>query len=335
MLGNKTPISYVTPGYKPDLDRLPPQGAGCNRGCVWLLMLVFLFIGGVFGVIAVTSQASSPKVELLPTILLTNTPSPEPTATMDYCWFLTPTVELLPTIHVTPDAIQLRATDDAYRAFQMTTATPTALPTQEPPRAWCNDRPTDEPTATWTPFEIPTDIPHISLEDLITATFTPPPTPTATNIPMLPTSTLFPTLIPRESVQQVQQPQQVIVKQTVVVVERVEIPVEKVKVVTATFTATFTPTYTVTSVVEVTEEPTLEPTATVTETSTATDIPTVTDIPTQTATETLTHTPTATHTATHTATWTQTPTATATATHTPTLIPTSTLFPTLEIDENA
>lgn len=322
MLGNKTPITYVTPGYKPDLDRLPPQGAGCNWGCVWLLIVMLLLVsGGIFGFIAMASPDKQ-ETPVLPTILLTNTPSPVPTATMDYCWFLTPTAEVLPTIEVTPDVAQLKATDDAFSALLTATATPTPQPTQEPPRVWCNQPPTIEPTATWTPFQFPTDIPHINLDDLATVMLTDVPTATATPIPMstdVPTSTLFPTVVPRSE----SQPQQVRIVETVIVIKEVVKEVEKPVKVEVIITATHTPTATSTLEVEVTEEPTIEPTATFTETSTATNIPTSTDIPTEVPAETSTHTPTVTATAT----------ATHTATFTP--IPTSTLFPTLEVDNDA
>jgi len=315
MLGNKTPITYVTPGYKPDLDRLPPQGAGCNRGCVWLLVIMMLGIWGVgaFFVFTLRNQPESPAIA-------SNSISepqslPTATATMDYCWFLTPTIEALPTIQVTLDTWQIKATDDS---FLTGTPTPTVQPTTEPPRPWCNDILTMEsqPTATWTPYGFPSEIPRLDFEP--TATITDTPQSMNTLIPTsVPRSTLFPTPIPRgaNTAQQPVQQAPVVVIQTVVVVETV---VEKVKVkdkvtviVTTTPTATLMPEVTEEPTIP-TDTPTIEPTLIPSVTLEATLMPTLTNTPTETATFT------------PTATYTHTPTVTNTAT----LIPTSTLFPT-------
>lgn len=322
---NRTPITVVPPGYKPDLDRLPPQGASC-RGCVWLLVLVLMVGGGAVGAILVLAPKS--HEDILPTIMVTNVPesqvvdpptvTPTPTVTMDYCWFLTPTLEQLPTVFVTPDVYQLRATDDAFK-----TGTPTATPypTQEPPRAWCNDAPSLEASPTFTPFPIPSGLPP--LEPVSPSTLTHTPRATATAMPrVVPTSTLFPTLLPRypSGIQTSGggstggQIQQVIVIQTVVVVDKQV----KVKVITATSqppTATVQP--------EITEDPTIEDTLTPTAPVISTLNPTSTF--TATSTETPTPTATATNTAVPTVTYTHTPTAMPTLTD----IPTSTLFPTL------
>lgn len=317
----KTPITVVPAGYKPDLDRLPPeQHGGCGRGC--MLMLVFILIVAGMGVggfyfLAPKAQDES-TVEI---IQVASTAQPTLTATMDYCWFLTPTIEAQPTIFVTLDAIQLAATDTSYL-----TGTPTATdyPTQEPPRAWCNETPVLSPSATFTPYGLPTRIPQ--LEDVITATASNTPLPTATDVPTsIPTSTLFPTLLPRNdtiagNTQSQPQPeiQKVIVIQTKIVTQN------KVKIITATPR----PTNTATVIAEVTEEPTIEATLIPTVTPSMTLNPTSTETPTATATNTATTTPTASPTLTATATSTETPTATNTATE----IPTSTLFPTLETD---
>ena len=259
---NKTKITVVPSGYQPDLDRLPPAKAGCG-GCLWVMLFVMLLVGvGASAYYVLSSPEETPPEPqsaitlntLVPTATATHT------ATMDYCWFLTPTIEAMPTV-------------------------------------------------TLTPYGLPTDIPHLEFEATATITNTPQPiTPTA-----VPSSTLFPTLIPQvNSLQQpAVQPQQapVVVVQTVVVKETV---VEKVKVkdkVTVIVTATPTASE---DIPEVTEEPTLV----------LTDVPEVTEEPTLVLTETATYTPTPTLTNTPTETATLTPTATAT------LIPTSTLFPT-------
>lgn len=302
---NKTPVTVVPPGYQPDLDRLPPEGAGCSKGCVWIVIVAMLLGGAGLGAIYFLASPETPEEPL--SNIATNTLVPQPTATqtatMDYCWFLTPTIEAIPTIEVTLDTWQIKATDDSFL-----TGTPTAtdLPTSEPPRAWCNEPPTMEATATLTPYGIPTDIPHFDIDT--TATITDAPQPVSTTFPTVaPTSTLFPTPIPRSNaVQQTGttgQSEPVIVIQTVVVVEKVKVKDKVTVIVTATPTATE-------DIPEVTEEPTI-----------STEIPTATDIPT--IEPTLTFTPTNTPTAT--ATYTNTPTVTHTATN----IPTSTLFPTL------
>lgn len=312
---NKTPVTVVPPGYQPDLDRLPPQGAGgCMRGCMMILVFIIILGGIVVGAIYALSANNQPEIEAV-TMVVTQASqqppfAPTATATMDYCWFLTPTIEAIPTIAVTLDQWQMKATDDS---FLTGTPTPTELPTQEPPRAWCNQTPVMEATATWTPYGIPTDIPHLEFEPTETITDTPFPTNTAIPTPV-PTSTLFPTLIPRDNTA-IQQPQTgsqpVVVIQTVIVVEKVKVKDKVIKVVTATPQ----PTATV-MIPEVTDEPiipTIEPTL----------------IPTVAATDTLTFTPTETPTFTATYTPTATYTHTPTATYTATLIPTSTLFPTL------
>ena len=293
---NKTKITVVPSGYQPDLDRLPPAKAGCG-GCLWVMLFVMLLVGvGASAYYVLSSpEETSPEPQSAITLnTLVPTATATHTATMDYCWFLTPTIEAMPTIQVTLDTWQIKATDDS---FLTGTPTATAFPTSEPPKVWCNDVLTMEamPTVTLTPYGLPTDIPHLEFEATATITNTPQPiTPTA-----VPSSTLFPTLIPQvNSLQQpAVQPQQapVVVVQTVVVKETV---VEKVKVkdkVTVIVTATPTASE---DIPEVTEEPTLV----LTETATYTPTPTLTNTPTETAT--------------------LTPTATAT------LIPTSTLFPT-------
>jgi len=311
---NKTKITVVPSGYQPDLDRLPPAKASCG-GCLWALILLMLVAGVGVGAYYVLSSPEETPQEPQSSITL-NTLVPEATATqtatMDYCWFLTPTLEAMPTIQVTLDTWQIKATDDS---FLTGTPTATALPTSEPPKAWCNDVLTMEaqPTATWTPYGggFATRIPRL---DSVSSTITNTPQPIMPTA--VPSSTLFPTLIPQvNSVQQpITQPQQepVIVIQTVVVIEKVKVKDKVTVIVTATPTATFTPT----DIPEVTEEPTIP-------TGTPTIEPTL--IPSVTIEATLT--PTLTNTPTETATF----TATATFTHTPTatLIPTSTLFPTL------
>lgn len=225
----------------------------------------------------------------------TATPSPNP----EYCWFLTPTAVIEPTIFVTLDQVQLVAT-----SYALETGTPTPAPTatQPPPRAWC-----DDPAAAQTE-EMPTFPP---LSDLI-GTAEPPATWTATP--------------PRQ--QAAQQPQAAPVQQepqptqtpAIVYVEReaptriieIQVQVTSVMVITATLGPTNTPT----------------PTQTATHTATSTPTQTATFTPTWTHTATATETPTFTPTWTHTATATETPTFTPTWTYTPTATETPTMTPT-------
>jgi len=292
MFGSKTPMTVVPPGYKPDFDRLPPQpNRGLSTGCGWMFIL-FISLGVI--VLAVMWFISS------------NTPQPEsepqsqpPIQNVD----ILATLKAVPTLddwsklgtqyyHETVEAL---ATDDANA-----NAEETAEITDEP----ASDSITV--TATWTPIPLPTNIPHINVEDLT-------PSATITNT-VIPTSTLFPTAVPR-----VNRPrtviQEVVVKETVVVEKVIEVekPVEKIKEVKVEVIVTATPQPTDTTAPEVTQEVTLPP-----------DTIEPTLIPSVTPSKTLTPTLTVTNTSTATATSTSTPTATFT------LIPTSTLFPTLE-----
>ena len=111
-------------------------------------MLIVLIVGmaGIVGiVVSVISAQSSDETpedaQMISSIESIETKPPTHTPTTDYCWFLTPTPELIPTIYVTPDTIQLQATQHALATG---TPVPTGLPTQQPPYAWCNL--TAEPT---------------------------------------------------------------------------------------------------------------------------------------------------------------------------------------------
>lgn len=320
MLGNKTPLTVVPPGYKPDLDRLPPkEHGGCKGIFVWLLIL-FIVCGAIIGMIMMVISSKQPQEVASQNnsgLVSVFTDTPAPTATLDYCWFLTPTIEAQPTIYITPDEWQAYGTQTA---LQTGTPTSTPHPTQAPPKAWCNDvvEATEElllvASETFTPYQLPSDIPFIEYDDIPTTNITDTPAPTSTAIPVLrPTSTLFPTLIPRvhnQSGQTVQTiTERVVVVETKIVIEKVEVETVKQVIITAT------PQPTNTLEPEITDEPTLPPT------ETATYVPT--SIPTETPTATMTHTNTATFTPTATMTYTATPQPTAT------LIPTSTLFPTL------
>lgn len=300
----QTPITYVAPEYKPDLDRLPPTGAGgCGRIVLILIVGFFAIMTVCGGTIYLLSarRASAAPIPLttlpgdssLPTPGEVSTSTPdawaltgtalalvEASPTLDFCWHLTPspTPSVTP-LPVTPDAWALEGT-----AIALSTGTPTNTPepTQAPPRAWC-----DFTTATFTPFPLPS-IDQASVTG--TATSLPTLTPTAT---IEPTATYFP---PIREVQPSQpqyaapapvQPQPVQPQPEQVIIVRTSPPVvvTVVKVVTAVPTSTPTETPTSTPTETPTSTPSETPTATATETATST--PTETATATPTATETL------------------------------------------------
>lgn len=299
----QTPITYVAPEYKPDLDRLPAQGAGgCGR-------IVLILIAGLIAILAVcggtiylvsarrasASPAITPTISSADTSLPTADEMPSPTytldawaatgtalalitasPTMDYCWHLTPS----PTPSVTP----LPVTPDAWAAtgtaIALSTGTPTNTPepTQAPPRAWC-----DLQTATFTPFPLPTRDPS---QIASTAKATQTNTPTAT---ITPPATYFPPIQEAQPPAQAPyvppaQPVQPTAQPVIIVQTSAPVVVTVVKVVTAV------PSRTPTATATATETPTSTPTETPTTT------PTLTSTPTATATETPTTTPTATET---------------------------------------
>lgn len=236
--------------------------------------------------------------------LSTQTATATFTPTMDYCWFLTPTS--LPTIYVTPDAIQLQATED-----RLLTGTP--LPTLEatgaPPRAWCDDAPATQEVS----GEGTQEVVYGSFNTL-EAPFTPPPTWTLD--PATPVRDEPPprVIVERDTVVVTSPPDVVVVTRPVIVVTR------QVVIVTATPTrglptlelpsATFTLTPTETASAALTPSPTF--TATATETPTPTPSPTNTEIP---------------------PTWTFTPEPPTWTLEPPTFTPTETETPTAEIVE--
>jgi hypothetical protein len=309
----QTPIDFRGPGWLEDLNRNPPkEGAGCGR-------LVFLVLAGVIvlgllcmGIMAVIQQSQPPAVaatgdpasltlvgtspamvefrsqplddwSLTGTALAVATASP----TLDYCYFLTPSPTASSTpLPITPDAWALTGT--AY-ALETGTPTGTPLPTQAPPRAWCDFATEAAPVMAVSSEAAP-----------LVATALPTSSPTATQEP---THTPHPPTeqptAPRQSAPVLQAPAQpvIIVQTQVQVVIQTSVVIQPdVRIITATPlppTATATPSPTATETA--TETPTLTPTETATETpsptatETATETPTLT--PTQTATETPTETP--------------------------------------------
>lgn len=285
--------SFIPRGYYRDLDALPPREAsGCGRMMFLILAFVGVLIFSCWGVMQLinsqTAPAPTPTLQDIiyePTIEPSATPSPTntldswsatgtalvfqpPTATVDFCWFLTPTRTPTPILLVTADAWSATGTA-IWR--ERNPATPFVEPTATTPRSWCDIEP-----ATRTPTPI------LLRRETETETLTPTKTFTVVNIgggnggggnsgggsvivPQIP-----PTYAPV-------QPTQIMPTLPPPTVERTKKP-KKTK--TATPTATFT------------EIPSLTPTFTETPTPTAT----FTEIPSLTPTFTETATPTATFT---------------------------------------
>lgn len=178
------PKIIVSATYQPDLDRLPPRpGPGC-RGLLVLGAVVLIVIGAGLTIWASASNTPAPgPTEPAPTetatptdeLAATSTPSPTPTLdawsltgtalvyataspTIDFCWWLTPTVTATATLPYTPDAWQATGT----AIYQATN--PPQLPTATPdvPRAWCNDI----PDATMTPTITPLSLRSLALTDI-------------------------------------------------------------------------------------------------------------------------------------------------------------------------
>lgn len=230
------------------------------------------------------------------TTTATETPTftPTPTATMDYCWYLTPTAT--PTsspVFVTPDAWAATGTA-IFR--DLTTPTPEMTPTPPPPRALCDEAlemlVRGEATQELNPEDWPTLGP--------TFTWLPPPTELPTERPVQPPMVIYQTVESEQTPEIIYitqiAPVEVIITSAPIIIER---PVTVGPII---ITATPGPTNTPTS--------SWTPTSTHTETPT----PSATSTMTSTSTSTLTHTPTWTLTPTPTATMTETPTPTETPT---------------------
>ena len=319
VLGRRTNMTVVPPGYAVDLDRNPPgDERGCGRIFILLLLgggIVALIIWGILAFLQSRNPSPSPisslsvQVTSVPIAQLIP-PTESPTATLDswavygtsialttatatpdYCWFLTPSPTPSPTsMPVTPDSWGIRGTEIA-----LMTGTPSAtpLPTQEFPRAWCNI----QVTATFTPFPLPSmgqTITPVTSTAIPTATNVPPTPVPPTAIPTV-TATKFPDLVLPTQAQPTAIPVQVVVTSPPIVVTSPPVVVTSPPVViTATSAPTVTPTATPSPTVTPTETATATATATATMTTTATATATMTatDTPTETSTATPTETPT-------------------------------------------
>ena len=240
---NKTPVTFVPPGYQADLDRLPPRAAGgCMRLLFWLLLLVVM-LGGIGAGVWYLTTGGSASADDLPTLM------PDATATAT----ITPTVD---DWSATGTAIYL--------------ATLTPLVGETP----------DGATPTLTPFPRFGEVtlrPSATITDTPAASRTPLPTATRTPLPSLQQFQTYQQ--PVQPYQPPQQPQQPIyippaAPVTVVVPATVIVPATVVVIITATPqpTAELTeePTPTATATATATSTPTETPTATATATATAT-----------------------------------------------------------------
>jgi hypothetical protein len=287
------PSTILPSGYQPDLDRLPPGG---GMGCRRLLMLIGGGIAALailgFIVVSVVNGSRKPSVEVLPSPTATETanatssptPSPTlddwsatgtalveatasstftPTATADFCAWLTPTATYTPTLIHTPDEWSKTGTA-VYLATNPPPATLQPQPTT--PRSWCDDVP---PTASITP---------LALQRRVLSTPTPAPTLTPTNRPASGGGNNSGIQLPPTSAPPVAPPTDL---------PPIVIPPTLLPFPTAAKTKrpTRTPTATITN------------TPTPTATASATYTPSATWTPTNTPTETATNTPTPTNTA--------------------------------------
>ncbi len=280
----------------------------------------------------------------------TVSPTPTASATLDYCYWLTPTSTPSPTAANTPDA--WGATGTAVYAA----TNPPQSPTPEPPRELCVERP--QVTATWTPFPFPQLSGFGGLSGLSTLaasatatrapiTWTPSPVPQQSNSGAAPAPAGPPVVVTSPPV---------IVQVTSIVIQQQPI------IITATRRPpTLTPSATITSTPKITLSPTQTETPTATPTvtrdaawfasatayygvltqnalqPTATDVPTL-GAPTEpSVTDESTREPTLelpSATPTEMATLTETPTPTNDPTVTPTDVPTLELptdMPTVEL----
>lgn len=287
------PTTFVPDAYQLDLDRMPPGG---GASCFKLLMLIGAGVGVIFGAIfilvSVVRAGNQPTPPLTPTVYalpeitpeVTNaTPSPTPsptlddwsatgtalieatasstftpTATADYCAWLTPTPTHTPTLIYTPDAWQ--ATGTAVY-FLTNTPTPELGPTATTPRSWCDYT----PKATNTPRrEYPGVLETQAVT--ITPTFTPTTAPRRayptvdTSGPNGPGNAVSPPIIPPTS-----EPPPVIVAPTLPLPTMVK---TKRPTRTPTATLTQTPTITPTHTATATHTPSMTPTVTLSPTST-------------------------------------------------------------------
>ncbi len=183
------PVTFEPAGYQIDLDYIPSDGgASCGKLLMLMGAAVSVIVIVIIAVIALLTPHTNDDIAVTITLAPTFTPmtnptldswamtgtaivNAQPTPTMDYCWFLTPSP--MPTwtpIPVTPDAWARAGT-----AIALQTGTPTHTPTatQPPPRAWCDLA----IPATPTPLQPPTIAP---LEELFSS-----PTARPTDLPQL------------------------------------------------------------------------------------------------------------------------------------------------------
>lgn len=173
MFRRGTPITELPPGYQIDLDRLPYSPGGCVTSPMLLIVLllpvlvamVLLAIWGFSSSVGSGAESTAVPSSVLDAawdVQATNTPDSwsltgtalflatttatfTPTATTDFCAFLTPTATATPTLIYTPDAWQLRGTE-VWLEEHPPTETPVPQPTT--PKSWCDFYLTPSPTRT-------------------------------------------------------------------------------------------------------------------------------------------------------------------------------------------
>lgn len=282
-----TRVVYRSTKYDPLIESRPPQSGGCRKFLVWtggLFLICSLVTWGVVWFIQSRTTAVIEPTVRPQQIDLSSTPAPthtldswsatgtalifqEATATLDYCWFLTPSP--------TPSAIPL-FTPDPWQAtgtaiwVQENPPTPYIEPSPTTPRSWCDVQP---------PTQNPRGLIFL--------------TSTGTAIPLF-TVSAAPTHTPRQvsGGQSQPTPAPIVIQPTdapPVIIPTLPPPTavntkkpKKTKTATPLPSATFTETST--------DSPSLTPTFT--ETLTATPTPTLTETPTFTPTETPTATST-------------------------------------------
>lgn len=296
------PMTILPDGYGIDYDRQPPGSGGMSCfGLLWRIGALIATLAGVCaGVIWVVSLALQPAAAsaVTPTIESTITEDPNdatatapatlddwsatgtamlyatasatftPTATVDYCGWLTPTATHTPTLIYTPDEWALTGTAVFYLT---STATTVPEPSPTTPRSWCD-------------YEKATPTRELVRPQVTLATPTPqPPTASPTNTPRfafptangagpaLPATSLPPIIVPTDL--------------PPIILPPTDMPPTATNTRKPTKTASHTPTATAT----VTETAT----STATPTETATSTPTATETATATVTETFIPLPTA------------------------------------------
>lgn len=300
-----TKREHVGANYDPTLDLRQPPPLGCLRIMAALIVLIVLAV--VIFISARQLLARGGRTQPMPTMVVlpslthtptvtntitpdswgrtgtaiaraTETPTPtetnttEPTTTLDYCWWLTPTATHTPTLEFTPDPWGRTGTAVYVATNPARTSTP------GPARELCTDLPRITNTPSLTPLPLRAEVsPEYTL-----STLGPPNTWTMTPTDRVVVRTVVvtsqPQIVEQPPVVIIQTSEPVIVEQPIYIEQPPIVLTAPPVVVTATPTPSHTPTLTFT--------PSSTPTATATSTPTFTPTFTATSTPTETPTET-------------------------------------------------